>query len=161
MTSVQDTTPLFYNIDRRFPPELKRMICSYIPLSVMKKVRKIRQDELPKNYKIAKALNDHFYMVHTGYKLDTMSYQSRIHYLENQLIYTEQRFINSFNINSCYDLTSKKQEIQESIRECKESMVLPTVLYTLYKDPYDISCRQLDAFNIIECELNSSFVNKK
>ena len=151
-TSVQDTTQLFYHIERRFPPELKRLICSYIPISVLRKVRKIRQDELPKNYKIAKALNDHFYMVHYGYKLDTMSCQSRIHYLKNQLIYTDQRFMNSFNINDCYNLTSKKLEIQESIKECEESMVLPGILYALYKEPYDTSTLQLEAFNIIETD---------
>ncbi len=151
-TSVQDTTPLFYHIERRFPPELKRLICSYMPISVLRKVRKIRQCELPNNYKIAKALNDHFYMVHYGYKLDTMSCQSRIHYLKNQLIYTDQRFMNSFNINDCYNLTSKKLEIQESIKECEESMILPTLLYTLYKEPYDISTQQLDEFNIIETD---------
>lgn len=151
-TSVQDTSPLFYHIERKFPPELKRLICSYIPISVLKKVRKIRQDELPKSYKIAKALNDHFYMVHYGYKLDTMSCQSRIHYLKNQLIYTDQRFINSFNINDCYSLTSKKIEIQESIKECEESMVLPGILYTLYKESYDISSQQFEAFNIIETD---------
>ena len=69
-TSVQDTIPLFYHIERRFPPELKRLICSYIPISVLRKVRKIRQDELPKNYKIAKALNDQLYKIYYGYKLD-------------------------------------------------------------------------------------------
>ena len=151
-TSVQDTSPLFYHIERRFPPELKRLICSYMPISVLRKVRKIRQCELPNNYKIAKALNDHFYMVHYGYKLDTMSCQSRIHYLKNQLIYTDQRFMNSFNINDCYNLTSKKLEIQESIKECEESMILPTLLYALYKEPYDTSTLQLEAFNIIETD---------
>ena len=151
-TSVQDTTPLFYHIDRKFPPELKRLICSYIPISVLKKVRKIRQDELPNNYKIAKALNDQLYKIYYGYKLDMMSCQSRIHYLKNQLIYTDQRFIDSFNINDCYNLTSKKMEIQESIKECEECMVLPGILYILYKEPYDISSHQLDAFNIIETD---------
>ncbi len=43
-------------------------------------------------------------------------------------------------------------EIQESIKECEESMVLPGILYTLYKEPYDISSHQLDAFNIIETD---------
>lgn len=147
--SVQDTIPLCYHIERRFPPELKRLICSYIPISVLKKVRKIRQDELPNNYKIAKALNDHFYKIHYGYKLDMMSCKSRIHYLKNQLIYTDKRFMNSFNINDCYNLTSKKIEIKESIKECEESMVLPGILYTLYKESYDISALQLESFNII------------
>ena len=151
-TSVQDTTQLFYNIDRKFPPELKRLICSYIPISVLKKVRKISQDELPNNYKIAKALNDHFYKIHYGYKLDMMSCNSRIHYLKNQLVYTDQRFINSFNINDCYNLTSKKIEIQESIKECEECMVLPGILYILYKESYDISALQLESFNIIETD---------
>jgi len=150
--SLQDTTTLFYQIDRRFPPELKRLICSYIPISILKTVRKIRQDELPKNYKIAKELNDHFYRVHYGYKLDIMSCQSRIHYLKNQLIYTDQRFINSFNINDCYNLTGKKMEIQESINECEESMVLPGILYRLYKETYHTSTLQLEAFNIIETD---------
>jgi hypothetical protein len=151
-TSVQDTSPLFYHIGRRFPPELKRLICSYMPISVLRKVRKIRQCELPNNYKIAKALNDHFYMVHYGYKLDMMSCQNRLHYFEKQLLYTDQRFMNSFNINDCYNLTSKKLEIQESIKECEESMILPTLLYTLYKEPYDTSTLQLEAFNIIETD---------
>jgi len=150
--SVQDTIPLCYHIERRFPPELKRLICSYIPISVLKKVRKIRQDELPNNYTIAKALNDHFYKIHYGYKLDMISCESRIHYLKNQLIYTDKRFMNSFNINDCYNLTSKKILIQKSIKECEESMVLPGILYALYKEPYDISSQQLNTFNIIETD---------
>lgn len=97
-------------------------------------------------------MNDHFYRVHYGYKLDIMSCQSRIHYLKNQLIYTDQRFINSFNINDCYNLTGKKMEIQESINECEESMVLPGILYRLYKETYHTSTLQLEAFNIIETD---------
>jgi hypothetical protein len=151
-TSVQDTTPLFYNIDRRFPPELKRLICSYIPISVLKKIRKIRQDELPNNYKIAKALNDQLYKVHYGYKLDMISCQNRIQYFEKQLEYNKQLFVNTFKVDKCIDLTSKKMEIQESIKECEESMVLPSLLYALYKEPYDISTQQLDEFNIIETD---------
>ena len=151
-TSVQDTTPLFYNIDRRFPPELKRLICSYIPISVLKKIRKIRQDELPNNYKIAKALNDQLYKDHYGYTLDMISCQNRIQYFEKQLEYNKQLFANTFKVGKCIDLTSKKMEIQESIKECEESMVLPSLLYALYKEPYDISTQQLDEFNIIETD---------
>jgi hypothetical protein len=151
-TSVQDTTPLFYNIDRRFPPELKRLICSYIPISVLKKIRKIRQDELPNNYKIAKALNDQLYKIYYGYKLDMISCQNRIHYFEKQLEYNKQLFVNTFKVDKCIDLTSKKMKIQASIKECEESMVLPSLLYALYKEPYDISTQQLDEFNIIETD---------
>jgi hypothetical protein len=152
MISVQDTTQLFYNIDRRFPPELKRLICSYIPISILKKIRKIRQDELPNNYKIAKALNDYFYKVHYGYKLDMMSCQNRIHYFEKQLEYNKQLFVNTFKVAKCIDLTSEKLKFQESINNCNASMVLPSILYSLYKESYDISSQQLDAFNIIECD---------
>ena len=60
------------------PPDMKYVIKTFIPISILKTVRKIRKNELPRNYRIAKALNEHFYMTSVGYKLDINSVNNYI-----------------------------------------------------------------------------------
>jgi hypothetical protein len=152
MTINQNNTELFDHIRKRFPPELKRLISSYIPISILKTVRKIKSHELPKNYKIMKGLNHHFYMIHTGYKLDVMGLTTRLHYFENQLVKVNQLFTDSFNINNCFNLANKKQYILKNIQECKELMLIPQLLYIEYTEPYEKSIDQLKSFNLIESD---------
>ena len=152
MTTNQNNTELFDHIRRRFPPELKRIIKSYIPISVLKTLRKIKSKELPKNYKIASELNNHFYMIHTGYKLDIMGFTFRLHSLEKQLVQINHLFTDSFNIDKCFHLANKKQYILQCINECKKSMIIPELLYIAYTEPYETSSKQFKSFNIIENE---------
>ena len=134
------------------PPDMKYVIKTFIPISILKKVRKIRENELPRNYRIAKALNEHFYMTSVGYKLDINTSNNYIKYLERQLIHLNRQFTNTFNIHECYKLTTSKMVTTNMLRDKKKDLLLPTIMYYLHNEYYTTSSYQLQSYNIIEVE---------
>ena len=54
----------------RMPPELIRYIKQYLPISLLKKVRRIRKSEIPLNYRLCKELNYHLYKKYIGFNID-------------------------------------------------------------------------------------------
>ena len=132
------------------PLELENIIKNYIPISILKRVRKIKDNELPRNYRIAKALNEHFYMTSTGYNLDILTCNTNIKYLERRLIHLNRQFNDTFNIHECYQITNNKLITQTSIKNKQKSSLFATILYCLHKEYHDTSSDQLQSYNIIE-----------
>ena len=134
------------------PPDMKYVIKTFIPISILKTVRKIRKNELPRNYIIAKALNEHFYMTSVGYKLDINSVNNYINFLERRLVHLNRKFHDTFNIHECCQLTTSKTVTSNLLKDKKADLWLPTIMYYLHSDYYATSSYQLQSYNIIEVE---------
>ena len=50
----------------RMPPELIRYIKQYLPITLLKKVRRIHENEFPLNYRLCTDLNNYFYKKYIG-----------------------------------------------------------------------------------------------
>lgn len=68
----------------RLPPELIRYIKDYLPISVLKTVRKIQKHELPVKYSLCKDLNDHFYKKYIGFDIDIKMCKRSISMLQHK-----------------------------------------------------------------------------
>lgn len=134
------------------PHDMKYVIKTFIPISVLKKVRKIKENELPRNYKIAKALNEHFYMTSAGYKLDINTNNNYIKYLERQLSHLNRQFNDTFNIHECYQLTTSKTVAKHMLQDKKDRTLLPRIMYSIHNEYYLTSSHQLQSYNIIEAK---------
>jgi hypothetical protein len=134
------------------PPDMKYVIKTFIPISILKKVRKIKENELPIHYRIAKALNEHFYMTSVGYKLDINSVNNYINFLDRRLVHLNRKFNDTFNIHECCQLTTSKIVTKNLLRDKKKDLLLPTIMYYLHNEYYAISSHQLQSYNIIEVE---------
>lgn len=134
------------------PPDMKYVIKTFIPISVLKKVRKIKENELPRNYKIAKALNEHFYMTSVGYKLDINSVNNYINFLERRLVHLNRKFNDTFNTSEFCQLTTSKIVTTNLLKDKKADVLLPTIMYYLHNKYYANSSYQLQSYNIIEVE---------
>lgn len=134
------------------PPDMKYVIKTFIPISILKRVRKIRENELPRNYRIAKALNEHFYITSIGYKLDINSVNNYINYLERRLVQLNRKFNDTFNIHECYQIMSNKTLAKNMLEDKKTDLLLPTIMYYLHNEYYTASSHQLQSYNILEVE---------
>jgi len=132
------------------PYDLENIIKNYIPISILKKVRKIRENELPRNYRIAKALNEHFYMTSIGYNLDINRVNNYIKYLERRIIHLTSQFNDTFNIHQCYQATTYKRVAKQTLEDKKMELLLPTIMYLIHSEYYTASSHQLQSYNIIE-----------
>ena len=70
MNNSEDRAMRYVN---RMPPELIRYIKQYLPISLLKKVRKIRKNEIPLNYRLCIDLNDYFYKKYIGFDITIKS----------------------------------------------------------------------------------------
>ncbi len=143
--------PLF-NYKGYIPLELVGIIKSYIPISILKTLRKLKPHELPKNYILSKALHEHFYMTSIGYSLNANMCNIRIISLEKQIQQINIAFNNSFKINHCVDISTQKIAISQDLDVTKNCKDIYDFLFKLYDDYYQTSSEQLNSYKIIEYE---------
>lgn len=132
------------------PPDMKYVIKTFIPISILKKVRKLKKNELPINYKIAKELNEHFYMTSVGYNLDINTRNNYIKYLKKKIIHLNSMYYNTYNIHECYQITTNKQVTNNLIENKKIELLMATLMYSIHNEYYTTSSDQLQCYNIIE-----------
>jgi hypothetical protein len=133
---------------RYLPQDLVRYTRPYLPISLVKTVRKIRKTELPLNYRICKDLNDYFYMKYIGCDVDIKYLQFSIDVLKNKHIH--KTVVSPFSLNFWQDQMTNDSYIRTEIAK-KEGLIdnLKTMMNYYYPMYYQ-STSHLNNFKIIE-----------
>lgn len=140
---------LILNKINLLPWELVDIIKSYLPISVIKKCRKIKLYELPLNYRIFKDICDHFYLKKMSNEIDHKAMQQhlkvlQIQYCQKHNIYNSIISISSWfkDIKECVHITSQIQTIERAI----DNYIL---LERILNEEYYTSITHLNNFKII------------
>ena len=138
-------TKLFQYINERLPHELKDIIKSYLPIHVVKKCRKIKEDEVPVNYLVCKELNDYFYKKYLGYEVDINYKKHRIDLLKNRYIANKDKYFNPYCFDAWKALYHNSVTIKNEIWET-ESRINEYKIFRdyYYENHYKCSCQHLD-----------------
>jgi len=138
----------------RLPFELMDIIKSYLPISIIKKCRKIKLYELPINYNLFKDINEHFYLKKLSNNIDHNAMKQHLKVLKKQYsqkinIYNSIISIPSWfkDIKDCIKITSQIQIIEKAIDNYHS-------LEPILNEEYYTSIIHLKNFNII-IHLNS------
>lgn len=133
----------------RLPFELMDIIKSYLPISILKKCRKIKLYELPFKYKIFKDISDHFYFKKMSNEIDHKAMKQHLKVLKIQFcqkhnIYNSIISVSSWfkDIKECVHITSQIQTIERAI----DNYIL---LEKVVNEEYYTSIIHLNNFKII------------
>jgi len=147
MTKKQDTTIKYVNM---LPPELVRYIKEYLPISVIKTVRKLHEHELPINYLICKDLNDYFYKKFLGFGLTINSCKWNISMLQNKKIQNSRTVFNPFSVDFWQTPFTTNTSIDKEIMEKENSIQIYKSFRDYYKDYYRQTILHMRNYKIIE-----------
>jgi hypothetical protein len=136
---------------RYLPQDLVRYTRPYLPISIVKKVRKIRKTELPLNYRICKDLNDYFYMKYIGCDVDIKYLQFSIDVLKNKHIQSK-RVVNSFSLDFLLDPLANDSFVRTEIAKKEDDIANLNTLMNYYYPMYYQSTTHLNNFKILELE---------
>jgi hypothetical protein len=135
----------------RLPPELIRYTKPYLPISVLKTVRKIQKHELPVNYSLCKDLNDYFYKKYIGFDIDIKMSKLCISMLERKMKQNKCVTSNIFSSDFWQSpVTSNNVSFHTEIKEHENNIKIYTFLHHHYLEYYQQSIQQLDNYKILE-----------
>jgi len=135
----------------RLPPELIRYTKQYLPVSVLKTVRKIEKHEFPSNYSLCKDLNNYFYKKYIEYDIDIKMSKWRISMLERNMKQSKFSHVNIFSNDFWQPLvTSNNVSFHTEIEEYENNIKLYTFFYDHYLEYYQQSIHHLNNYKIIE-----------
>jgi|DEB0MinimDraft_6_1074348.scaffolds.fasta_scaffold10457_3 hypothetical protein len=133
----------------RLPFELMDIIKSYLPISILKKCRKIKLYELPVKYRIFKDISDHFHFKKMSNDIDHNAMKQhlkvlQIQYCQKHNIYNSIISVSSWfkDIKECVHITSQIQTIERAI----DNYIL---LERILNEEYYTSIIHLNNFKII------------
>jgi hypothetical protein len=134
----------------RMPYDMIYTINKFLPISLLKKLRKIHKSELPINYKLIFDLNDYLYIKYIGYDIDIKAIEFSITVLKNQLQESKRKIINPFSFKywtlEYFSNEYVRQEINKREKLIKENKLL----YDYFYDKYVNSTIHSQNLNIIE-----------
>ena len=134
----------------RMPYDMIYTINKFLPISLLKKLRKIHKSELPINYKLIFDLNDYLYIKYIGYDIDIKAIEFSITVLKNQLQESKRKIINPFSFKywtlEYFSHEYVRQEINKREKLIKENKLL----YDYFYDKYVNSTIHSQNLNIIE-----------
>ena len=134
----------------RMPYDIIYTINKFLPISLLKKMRKIHKSELPINYKLIFNLNDYLYLKYIGYDIDIKAIEFSITMLKNQLQESKRKIINPFSFKywtlEYFSNEYVRQEINKREKLIKENKLL----YDYFYDKYVNSTIHSQNLNIIE-----------
>lgn len=136
---------------RYLPQDLVRYTRPYLPVSLVKKVRKIRKTELPLNYRICKDLNDYFYMKYIGCDVDIKYLQFSIDILKNKQLQNK-RAVNPFSLDFWRYPFTNDSYIRNDIANKEDRIAKLKTMMNYYYPMYCQSTSHLNNFKIIELE---------
>ena len=93
----------------RMPYDMIYTINKFLPVSLLKKLRKIHKSELPINYKLIFDLNDYLYLKYIGYDIDIKAIEFSITLIKNQLQESKRKIVNPFSFRILEYLNSISQ----------------------------------------------------
>lgn len=99
----------------RMPPELIRYIKQYLPISLLKKVRRIHENEFPLNYRLCTDLNDYFYKKYIGFDITIKSIHLSISILKKKELQEKCKTVNPFTADFWQDVFTGTPSINNQI----------------------------------------------
>ena len=146
MNNSEDRAMRYVN---RMPPELIRYIKQYLPISLLKKVRKIRKNEIPLNYRLCIDLNDYFYKKYIGFDITIKSCYWSISILKKKEFQEKGKTVNPFTFDFWQDVFSDSPSIQNQIIAKEKSIKIYQSFMDHYKEYYDQSTIHLRNHKLI------------
>lgn len=146
MNNSEDRAIRYVN---RMPPELIRYIKQYLPISLLKKVRRIRKSEIPLNYRLCRNLNDYFYKKYIGFDITIKSCYWSISILKKKELQEKMKTVNPFTIDFWQDVFSGSPSIQNQIIAKEKSIKIYQSFMDHYKEYYDQSTIHLRNHKLI------------
>lgn len=134
----------------RMPPELIRYIKQYLPISLLKKVRRIHKNEFPLNYRLCTDLNDYFYKKYIGFDIMIKASHWSISILKKKELQEKCKTVNPFTIDFWQDVFTCTPSIKSQIVAKENCIQIYQSFMEHYREYYDQSVKQLHNYHIIE-----------
>lgn len=123
----------------RMPPELIRYIKQYLPISLLKKVRRIHKNEFPLNYRLCIDLNDYFYKKYIGFDITIKASHWSISILKKKELQEKMKTVNPFTFDFWQDVFSGSPSIKSQIIAKENCIQIYQSFMDHYKEYYDQS----------------------
>ena len=146
MNNSEDRAMRYVN---RMPPELIRYIKQYLPISLLKKVRKIRKNEIPLNYRLCIDLNDYFYKKYIGFDITIKASHWSISILKKKELQEKMKTVNPFTFDFWQDVFSGSPSIKSQIEAKENCIQIYQSFMDHYKEYYDQSIIHLRNYKLI------------
>lgn len=134
----------------RMPYDMIYTINKFLPVSLLKKLRKIHKSELPINYKLIFDLNDYLYLKYIGYDIDIKAIEFSITMLKNQLQESKRKIVNPFSLEYWNTNSISNENVRQEINKREKLIKENKLLYDYFYDKYVNSTIHSQNLNIIE-----------
>jgi hypothetical protein len=134
----------------RMPYDMIYTINKFLPVSLLKKLRKIHKSELPINYKLIFDLNDYLYLKYIGYDIDIKAIEFSITVLKNQLQESKRKIVNPFSLEYWNTNSISNENVRQEINKREKLIKENKLLYDYFYDKYVNSTIHSQNLNIIE-----------
>lgn len=134
----------------RMPYDMIYTIKQFLPVSLLKKLRKIHKSELPINYKLIFDLNDYLYLKYIGYDIDIKAIEFSIILLKNQLQESKRKIVNPFSFEYWNNNSISNENVRQEINKREKLIKENKLLYDYFYDKYVNSTIHSQNLNIIE-----------
>lgn len=134
----------------RMPYDMIYTINKFLPISLLKKLRKIHKSELPINYKLIFDLNDYLYLKYIGYDIDIKAIEFSITLLKNQLQESKRKIVNPFSLEYWNTNSISNEYVRQEIHKREKLIKENKLLYDYFYDKYVNSTIHSQNLNIIE-----------
>ena len=134
----------------RMPPELIRYIKQYLPITLLKKVRRIHENEFPLNYRLCTDLNNYFYKKYIGIDITIKSIHLSISILKKKELQEKSKTVNPFTVDFWQDVFIDTSFVKNQIIVKENCIQIYQYFMEHYREYYDQSVKQLHDYHIIE-----------
>ena len=134
----------------RMPYDMIYTINKFLPVSLLKKLRKIHKSELPINYKLIFDLNDYLYLKYIGYDIDIKAIEFSITLIKNQLQESKRKIVNPFSLEYWNTNSISNENVRQEINKREKLIKENKILYDYFYDKYVNSTIHSQNLNIIE-----------
>ena len=134
----------------RMPYDMIYTIKQFLPVSLLKKLRKIHKSELPINYKLIFDLNDYLYLKYIGYDIDIKAIEFSIILIKNQLQESKRKIVNPFSFEYWNNNSISNENVRQEINKREKLIKENKLLYDYFYDKYVNSTIHSQNLNIIE-----------
>jgi len=133
----------------RMPYDMIYTIKQFLPVSLLKKLRKIHKSELPINYKLIFDLNDYLYLKYIGYDIDIKAIEFSIILIKNQLQESKRKIVNPFSFEYWNNNSISNENVRQEINKREKLIKENKLLYDYFYDKYVNSTIHSQNLNII------------
>ena len=134
----------------RMPPELIRYIKQYLPITLLKKVRRIHENEFPLNYRLCTDLNNYFYKKYIGFDITIKSIHLSISILKKKELQNKMKTVNPFTADFWQDVFTDTPSVKNQIVAKENCIQIYHFFMEHYREYYDQSVKHLHNYHIIE-----------